>query len=101
MHQLTTASIQALTIVLARYEAGMSQQDLADAMGYLDKQRISNIESGTENLTAIYIDKLIIALNTTHQHFLELQLEAHAILLQNEQQYLSTLTNHSNQNINN
>ena len=48
-----------------RYELRMSQQDLADAMGYSTRSTIAKIESGENDVSQKKLQKFAIALDTT------------------------------------
>lgn len=48
-----------------RYELGMSQQELADAMGYRTRSTIARIESGENSVTEAKLRKFALVLDTT------------------------------------
>lgn len=48
-----------------RFELRMSQQDLADAMGYKTRSTIAKIESGENSLTSKKLEKMASVLDTT------------------------------------
>lgn len=48
-----------------RYELRMSQQELADAMGYSTRSTIAKIESGENDVSQKKLQKFAVALNTT------------------------------------
>lgn len=48
-----------------RYELGMSQQELADAMGYKTRSTIARIESGENSVTESKLRKFALVLDTT------------------------------------
>lgn len=48
-----------------RYELGMSQQELADAMGYKTRSTIARIESGENSVTEAKLRKFALVLDTT------------------------------------
>ena len=59
-----------------RIESGMSQDDLAHAMGYKDRSMITKIESGKVDISQKKILAFAHVLNTTPSYLMGLELES-------------------------
>ena len=74
-------------IRLLRIKAGMSQEDLARAMGYKDRSMITKIESGKVDISQKKIIAFARVLNTTPGYLMGWSDEAEKKLYMNLQQF--------------
>ena len=54
-----------------RLELGMSQADLADALGYTNRATVAKVESGVNDLTQSKIERYAEALRTTPAYLMD------------------------------
>jgi len=69
MHKMKTSKeFIGIQIKMKRQEKKMTQTQLANLL-FIDRQYVWRLENGKINLTMNYLDKVLLALNTTYVDF--------------------------------